>query len=205
MNVRRGTGWVVARAAAMVVGFAGAALLGGCVGWTTYPPEAGQKSFADPNDLPNTDVMVEAFNWAVRKYPPAPADPTTGATPPPRSFAVNLPPELKPLIHKRTVGRITGAAPLTEKTKSLPTYHLASMRLRGDEAQVSILCPVGDMTESPSGEPVYQEVRVNLRGGMRAWTVVGHREWTPAPASPTLSYFDEAAAARAEAALGGGR
>lgn len=203
MNVR--SGWRGARVAgAALCGLAAVAALGGCVGWTTYPPAPGQTAFANPNDLPNTDVMVEAFNWAVRKYPPAPTDPTTGATPPPGSFSVNLPPELKPLIHKRTVGRIKGAVPLTEKSKSLPTYHLVSMRLRGDEAQVSVLCPVGDMTESPSGGAVYQEVRVNLRGGMRAWAVIGHREWTPAPASPTLSFFDEAAAARAEAALGGG-
>lgn len=84
---------------------ASAATLGGCVGWSTYPPEPGAKALADPNDLPNTDVMVQAFNWAVRRYPPAPVDPTTGVSPPPRSFTVNLPPELKPLIHKRTAGR----------------------------------------------------------------------------------------------------
>lgn len=182
---------------------ASAATLGGCVGWSTYPPEPGAKALADPNDLPNTDVMVQAFNWAVRRYPPAPVDPTTGVSPPPRSFTVNLPPELKPLIHKRTVGRITGAVPLTPATESLPTYHLASMRVRGDEAQVNILCPVRGMA-SPGGEPVYREVRVSLRGGLRSWTVVGHREWEPAPASPARHYFDEAAAARAEATLGGG-
>ncbi len=191
------------RAAVISVVF-GAALagLGGCVGWASYPPEAGQNPrLSDPNELHMTDVMVVGFNEVIRKFPPG-TEP--GKPMPAKSLAVNLPPDLKPLIHRRTVGRIQGAVPLTPATEKLPTYHLVSMRVRGDEAQVNILRPVAEVEPSPSGENVYQEIRVSLRGGVKYWKVVGMREWTPVPASPELHYFDEAAAARAEATLGGG-
>ncbi len=176
--------------------------LGGCVGWATYPPEPGENArLSDPNELHMTDVMVVGFNQVIRKYPPAA---TPGQPLPAKSLTVNLPPDLKPMIHKRTVSRIQGAVPLTPATEKLPTYHLVSMRVRGDEAQVNILRPVTDVAPSPSGEQVYQEIRVSLRGGVKYWQVVGVREWTPVPASPELHYFDAEAAARAEATMGGG-
>jgi hypothetical protein len=148
-----------------------------------------------------TDVMVSGFNWVIRKYPPA-AKP--GEAAPASKVAINLPPELRPLVHQRTVKRIENGVALTPQTQKLPTYHLVSVRVRGDEAQCNILRPMAGVEPSPSGEQVYQEIRISLRGGVRYWEVVGHREWTPAPATPELHYFDEAAAARAEAAIGGG-
>lgn len=197
--MRAGNGLRMA-AAGMVLGLAVG--LGGCVGWSSWPPEPGaSKRISDPNELHMTDVMVTGFNWVVRKYPPTarPGEPA-----PAKSLTVNLPPDLRPLIHKRTVGRIDGAVPLTPATENLPTYHLVSVRVRGDEAQVNIMRPVNEVEAAPSGETVYQEIRLSLRGGVKYWEVTGHREWTPVPASPELHYFDEAAAARAEATLGGG-
>lgn len=194
------------RLAAVVAAVSTVGVLGGCVGWSSYPAEPGQRVGADPNDMHMTDVMVAGMNWVVRKYPviDESAEPSPDGTVNRVPFTVNLPPELKPLIHKRTVSRINGAVPLTPATQELPTYHIASVRVRGDAAQVNILRPVTTMAAAPNGEKVYQEIRVELRGGLKEWTVIGHREWTPTPASPTLAFFDEEAARRAEASLGGG-
>ena len=136
-------GWFAGLACAVCVG------LGGCVGWSSYPAEPGSRLGADPNEMHMTDVMVASLNWVVRKYPVVDeaAEPSRDGTVARGPFTVNLPAPLKPLIHKRTVSRINGAVPLTPATQELPTYHIVSVRVRGDAAQVNVLRPMTTMDE----------------------------------------------------------
>lgn len=167
-------------------------LLGGCVSWASYPAAPGEAAVKNPNDPALIDVMTTAMEWVVRKYPPGPEQ-QAGAR-----LAVNLPPGIRPRLYEalaRDVGH--GAVPLTRERTDLPIYHIAQVRIRGDEAAVDILRPLIELGAAPSGEPVYQEVRVNLRGGVRPWTVTSHREWTPGTVSrmPDLNFMEPPPAA----------
>jgi len=164
--------------------------LGGCVSWASYPAQPGEAAVKNPNDPAIIDVIHTSMSWVISKYPPS-TQPTarTDAA----QLAVNLPPGIRARIYQGLADRIGhGAVPLSQESKGLPTYHIAQVRIRGDEAAVDILRPVVELGASPEGGPVYQEIRVNLRGGMQPWRVMSHREWTPGVVArmPDLHYID---------------
>jgi hypothetical protein len=169
--------------------------LSGCVSWASYPAGPGEVAVKNPNDPTMLDVMVTGLQWVIRRYPPG-----AGGEGP--RLAINLPAGMRERVYQRVAVRVgQGAVPLTTANATLPIYHVAQVRVRGDEAAVDILRPVTELGPSPSGEPVYQEVRVNLRGGVSPWHVVSHREWTPGAVSsiPELNYMDRPVGAAAAA------
>ncbi len=173
-----------------------ACVLGGCVGWANYPPEEGQTRFISPNEPGMTDIMAAGLKYVANKYPPEGLTraraAATGLEPSTQKFAVNLPEGVRPRLSQRIV-QLAGerAVLLTPETEHLPIYHIASLRVRGDEGQVNILRPVPEFGVSPTGEPVYQEITVTLRGGVQPWRVVSHREWSPGSVAsiPPLRYY----------------
>jgi hypothetical protein len=155
------------------------AALAGCVGWANYPPETGQTRFIDPNDRAMSTIISTSLGWAARKFPAHGRDPATSEARP-GPFTVNLPAAVRTNVHDRILERIGhGVLPLTPETANLPTYHVLSMRVRGDEGQVNILRPVPEFGQAPAGGAIYQEVRIMLRGGVLPWRVTGFREWSP--------------------------
>lgn len=161
----------------------------GCVSWASYPAQPGEAAVKNPNDPAIVDVMTVAMEWVVRKYPPGPED---AATP---RLAINLPPGMIPRVYESVARRVGhGAVPLSRAHPDLPVYHVSQLRIRGDEAAVDILRPATELGMGPDGQPVYQEIRVNLRGGVRPWEVTSHREWTPGSVSrmPEMNYLDQA-------------
>lgn len=164
--------------------------LAGCVSWASYPAQPGEAAVKNPNDPTILNVIHTSMTWVISKYPPT-AGPEHRIEAPPH--AVNLPPGIRARIYQGLVDRIgNGAVPLSQESKDLPIYHVAQVRIRGDEAAVDILRPVVELGQSPEGGPVYQEIRVNLRGGMQPWRVMSHREWTPGVVArmPDLHYID---------------
>lgn len=183
------TRWLAVLSVAAMVG-----VLGGCVSLASYPAAPGETAVKNPNDPRMIDVMVLALDWVIRRYPPE----TTGDA----RLAINLPVGVRERIYERAAIRVgLGAVPLSTQTQNLPTYHVARLRIRGDEAAVDILRPVTEVGEAPGGGAVYQEIRVNMRGGVRPWHVVSHREWTPGTISrmPDLHFIDAPPSAAAAA------
>lgn len=181
--------WMAVLSIAATVG-----VLGGCVSLASYPAAPGETAIRNTNDPRVIDVMVVALDWVIRRYPPE----TTGEA----RLAINLPPGVRERIYERAAIRIGhGAVPLSTETQNLPTYHVARLRIRGDEAAVDILRPMTELGATPEGAPAYQEIRVNLRGGVRPFRVVSHREWTPGTISrmPDLHFIDAPPAAEAAA------
>lgn len=183
---RRTAGCIAAALAAAAVGG-----LGGCVGYASYPPVPGDTAINDPNHPPVNEMMAIGLRWAAERYPVDPADPNA-------AFAVNLPVGVRPETYEFVLGRIGGGAmPLTHATASLPTFHVKRVRVRGDSGQVDILRPVLELSPSPTGEPVYQEVTVRMEGGWQPWRVVGRREWSlGAGQAPEPNYLDDLLRAR---------
>lgn len=160
--------------------------MGGCAGYATYPRADGSTAISDLNSAPVNTIMATSLAWAAYKYPVAPE----GEQAP---FAINLPEGVKPETYDYVVRQIGGGAvPLTHDTADLPTFHIGLIRVRGDEAQVDVLRPVLELSPSPAGETVYQQVTVRLEGGLSPWRVVGRREWTVgAFPTPAPNYYDD--------------
>jgi hypothetical protein len=189
---------VMSAVAAGVCGVASVGGLGGCASYETIP--AIPKNFAlnDPNSVAMEQVMVTGLRWAASKYPPNGESVEAAAvrdTPIP--FAVNLPQGATYRTYERVVGEVgMGAAPLSEETSHLPIYHVSYVRVRGDEAQVHIIRPVASLGASPTGQSVPQEIKLQLRGGLRPWHVIGVREWDVGMAeAPALNFYHRPAEA----------
>lgn len=148
--------------------------LAGCVSYASYPPVPKNIAINDPNTPAMEDVMVAGIQWVTMKYPAGPE-----GTP----FAVNLPPGTKPAVYRHvTAAAGKDAQPLTADTATLPTYHVVSLRVRGDQANIWIDRPVTAFGNTPTGSAVYQEVKLWLQGGLSPWHVVNVLERTPGAA-----------------------
>ncbi|MEX2218055.1 MAG: hypothetical protein WD749_04780 [Phycisphaerales bacterium] len=166
--------------------------LGGCASYGTYPPAPQSVALNDPNTLSMQQVMAAGLSWVASKYPPGGRDPAAIAMGEelPEAFAVNLPPTTSYRTYERVVASIgRGALPLSEETSHLPTYHVGYVRVRGDEAQVHIIRPVETLSGA-GGAPIPQEIKLQLRGGLGPWRVIGSREWQVGSADvPALNYY----------------
>jgi hypothetical protein len=149
----------------------------------------------DPNSPATEDVIAAGLRWAVNKYPPdgdtsLDAPRTTTSTSGARA-AVNVPSGIKPTAYQRIAteagGTRGGVVPLTPQTQNLPIYHVGWVRIRGDEAYMTIFRPVTSIGGESTSGAVYQEIRLGLRGGLQPWTVTSVRPWEvgtkPAPES----------------------
>ena len=164
--------------------------MGGCVSYASYPAVAQNTATNDPNTPAMEEVMMAGLRWVVNKYPPGPVSPTGEAPETPTDIAVNLPPGVKPAVYLHVASAVPGGHPLTARMATLPTYHVGGIRIRGDEASLWVFRPAVDLGQSATGGPVYQEVRVWLRGGFQPWHVVSSLESTPGTGEmPELSYY----------------
>jgi hypothetical protein len=173
-----------------VAGLALAAAVAGCVSYASYPPVEKDVALNDPNIPAMEEVMMAGLRWVGDKHTdPLAAAPAEGATP--ARYAVNLPKGVKPKTYRRVATSLgAGAQPLTPETSHLPIYHVDSIRVRGDQANVWIYRPAPDMGLTPQGLPVYQEVKLWLRGGLGPWRVVNAIERTPGAGEvPELNYY----------------
>lgn len=169
--------------------------LPGCVGYNVYPPREGMSGFTNPNSDPFPPIMTEAVRWVITRYPAverAEWSLPLGVPPEGAQFAVNLPIGVNRLVYERVVDRIGfGAVPLTPETEHLPTYHVASIWVSGDEAKVEVVRPVPGL-KNADGRQATQAITVRLRGGVQPWHVTSHRVWQlNALPTPELNYLPE--------------
>ncbi len=152
---------------ACVVG--AAVVLGGCVGYDTWPPVKGSIARTDPNHPAMEGVMMAGLRWMIERYPPSGHE---------GQVAVNVPLGIKPLVYQR-IAREAGprAVPFTDATADLPIYHVKAIRVRGRRAELDVLRPVWEMPRSPDGTQVSQGFTLYFEGGLEPWRVVRHREW----------------------------
>lgn len=146
--------------------------IGGCMGYTTYPPAEGQLASSDINGPPADEIMIEALRRTIERHPPV----GSGVA------VINLPEG----VHDRAYGvigyRVDDVTDVPVRVmqpalESHPTYHITRLWVRGDRAEVDVLRPVEELGPSPTGEVIVQAVTVYLRGGFREWHVVRTRPW----------------------------
>lgn len=150
------------------IGVVCVALLTGCVGYNTWPPQEGVAGVSDPNVRPNDQVILASLRYVVERYP-ADSD----------RYAINMPRGMNENLYRWVVDRVgEGAEPLTEDNEWLPTYHVKQIKVRGREAEVMILRPVTEAGVGPDGDLAYQPITVSLRGRLASgWRIVNRREW----------------------------
>jgi len=146
--------------------------LGGCIGYTTYPPANGQLASDDINGPPADELMIEALRWTIERHPPEGG----GAA------VINLPEGVHDRAYRIIEYRLDDATatPVRAMAPGLegsPTYHVVRLWVRADRAEVDVLRPVSELGPSPSGDPIIQAVTIHLRGGLREWRVERTRPW----------------------------
>lgn len=158
-------------------------LLGGCVGYTTYPPADRQIASRDINGPPADEIMTEALRWTISRYPPAGGG----------LVAINLPEAVHDRAYSVVAYRVgPDAVAMARGNESMPTYHVTRVWVRGDRAEVDVLRPVDELGPSPRGDPIVQALTLTLEGGMRPWRVVRSRPWVIGMDSiPPLHYMGE--------------
>jgi hypothetical protein len=174
------------------------AAAGGCASYETYPAVPKNVALNDPNTVAMEQVMACGLSWVASKYPPSGEGPEATAMGAPETpFAINLPPGSTYRTYERVAEAVgMGARPLSKETAELPTYHVAYVRVRGDEAQLHVIRPVISLSEP--GKTVPQEIKLQLRGGIRPWHVEASREWQVGLAEvPEANYYERPAAAPA--------
>jgi hypothetical protein len=170
------TRWSAAALAAIT-----AATLTGCVNHAHYPPVSGSLGYTNPNTPAVEEVMMAGLRWTATRYPAASEE---------APLVINLPEGVRGRVYDRIAAAVPNAQPLTPDNSHLPIYHVGAIRVRGDRAQVSVFRPVLGAGPMSTGETVYQEIRVDLQGGLSPWHVVSWREWTPGSGdAPALNYY----------------
>jgi len=193
------------------------ATLSGCVSYANWPPVPDNVAINNPNDPATEEVMMAGLSWAVNKYPPEgdkapltpPAPRKKGDPEPAPRAAVNVPSGVTANVYRRIAeaagGARGGVIPLTPTTQNLPTYHIGWVRIRGDEAYMTVFRPVIAIGGTSTTGAVYQEIRLGLRGGLQPWRVIDIRPWEvgarPAPQANFYIPEPEAAPRRSPASI----
>lgn len=176
-----------------VLALAGVGLsLSGCIGHNNIEPIRGAVGFENPNNAPVPQVMVSALRWLVHRYPPQGGESLPGMTEP-EAFAISFPSGVRGDIAEWIVRQTFPgkAQPLTAENESLPIYHIARVWVRGDMAYVDLFRPVPQFSPGPGGKTIYQPFTLHLRGGLKPWTVTGHRIYQPGTLEvPPRTYFE---------------
>jgi hypothetical protein len=183
MNAMKSAAWM---SVAVLVAAAG---LGGCMSYASYPAVPKNTAINNPNTPAMEEVMMAGLRWVASKYPPRASSPTGEPAGPAADVAVNLPKGVTPVVYRRVAAAVPGGQPLIPENQNLPTYHVTEVRVRGDEANIWILRPTFDVGASPAGGPVYQEVKLWLRGGLQPWHVVSSLDRTPGAEQPELTFY----------------
>lgn len=182
-----------AAARAGLVGVSLVLAAAGCVSYANYPPVPKDTAYNDPNTPAMEEVMMAGLRWIAGKHITDPtAAPAAAGAEEPAKYAVNLPKGVKPAVYRRVARALgPGGRPLTPETSHLPIYHVDSIRIRGDQANIWIYRPAPELGLTPQGLPVYQEVKLWLRGGLQPWRVINAIERTPGAGEvPELNYYE---------------
>ncbi len=172
------------------------AMLGGCVGYASYPyEEGGKNTFAnqDPNTPPADELIYLSLDWVTSKFPP-PGGVSTEA-----SYAINIPKGVRRDVYDRILKKLGDkAAPLTPETaQSMPIYHIGRLWVRGRNAKVDVLRPVLEGPRGPGGQVLYQPVTLRIEGGFEPWRVRRHQVWEVGTVPvPELYYYPDYDGAR---------
>lgn len=194
-----------------------AAALGGCLGggYTTWPPvepvrEGGgggeSAEFSAVNTQPTQSIVGDALRWVSLSYPPQAERAVAGRVRLP--FAINVPRGATEETYRLIARRVgPDCSPLSRQfTPDLPVYHVASVSVRGAYAEVIILRPIIGLSGSAGGSaagggsgggggggpPLYQPVRLDMKGGLSAWTVIGHQTYPIGMMPvPPLNYVED--------------
>lgn len=157
-----------------IAGVAATITLGGCYGYSSWPPVEGDTAVHSVNISPVPVVMGAALKFVADRYPPVvESEPgKTYADP----FAISLPPGAS-INTYFSVAANTGPAarPLIEGDEKLPIYHVARVNVRGTSATVDIIRPVVGVAGKPADGAMYQAVTVYLSSGVSPWHVTYHR------------------------------
>ncbi len=140
-----------------------AAGLGGCIGYSTWPPAEGKISLGDPNGPQMAPIMGGALKWAIENNPSGDS----------RTPVVNGPTGLRPHLYNK-MADLAGAEPLTPANADRPTYHIVRVMLRGSQGQVDLLAP-----NPPGSESEYTPYTLWMKSSGGLWTVDRYREWYP--------------------------
>lgn len=152
------------------VGISAGLGLSACVGYHSYPPTPEQRARESMGERAPVDVMVRALERVLVLHPPA----TEGG------FAINLPMTISPDRYAMVAERV-GGQPVTPSTVSLPTYHVAGVRVRNSKAQVDVVWPAGNGID--------RSTTVWLEGGMQPWAVTRVQEWNSGVIPTPEPYF----------------
>jgi len=143
-------------------------------------------------DNPNKPAAVECIRLAVQyvatRYPPGTVEDSLVTEKgrvqmrAPYPLVVNAPRGMRKSFYTTIVKEVGAfAEPMTPAAREsdLPTFHVASIIMRFNTAQVDVLRPMPELGPGTDGKPVYQTVTVRLEGGMEPWRVVHARAWAP--------------------------
>lgn len=152
-----------------------AAGLCGCT-YSTWPPieeGARQNNPSQVNNMPTPVVVGEALSFVTLRYPPV-ANAERGMVYQ-DAFAFCLPAGTDAPSYDAIARRVQrGAQPADDSNKSLFTYYITRVIVRGVTAEVDILRPVPELGVDAQGNPRYQGVTVYLTGNFSNWKVERH-------------------------------
>jgi len=172
--------WI--RTAIGVAVLSGAGLLGGCVGYSSYP-EVESLASSSPNFIQVKPVVEEALREVIERYHPDWAG----------AYAVNLPSGMTATAQEAIVAELgDDARAMTRENAHLPTYSVGRIWVRGAKAKVDVIRPVLEIGPKPDGGIAYQGMTVWLNAGLNPWRVDFVQPWAIGVVeAPGLNFVDE--------------
>lgn len=167
--------------------------LTGCIYANLPGTVTNQHATSDPNQFPAPKLMALSLEYVANRYPPAAG---TSADAP--TFAFNLPAGVNNRSNEIVASMLGNrGVPVTpENASQLPIYHISTMWIRGSRAQVEMVYPVEAIGMSPSNQPVYRGVSLQLGSDIGPWRVMRQQLWNVGTIPvPDLHYPNAAAVA----------
>jgi hypothetical protein len=160
----------------------GAGLLGGCVGYSSYP-EVESLASSSPNFIQVKPVVEAALLEVIERYHPDWAG----------VYAVNLPVGMTAAAQEAILANLDdNARAMTRENAHLPTYSVGRIWVRGAKAKVDVIRPVLEIGPKPDGGIVYQGMTVWLDAGLNPWRVDFVQPWSIGVVeAPALNFVDE--------------
>lgn len=159
------------------------AMIGGCVGYTSYDPTEGQALDDNPlNTRAVRAVVTESLRFTIDRMPPSLTEdearlnalaPTSD-----RPVAVSLPRGMTKSVHDEILTSLgERVEPIVDGNEGLPIYRVGKLRIRGGSAIVDIHRPL-DKTDNRFQAP-YQCITVNLVSDLEGWRIEDYQAWLP--------------------------
>lgn len=146
------------------------AALGGCAGYSSWPPQGSKTALKNPNVGAPIDVMGVSLGWMLENHPPG--DGYTGPA------AINLPYGVNSQTYGRVVRRAGHGSLAATRESAYPTYHVVEIRVRGSRAEVDLMRPLPGRAFGSLDTADYQSFTLQLQGGLAPWRVTYSRPYT---------------------------